>query len=91
MPPAVEPGEPPINIKTIIMTRPTPVTAAMSAVLKPAVRGVTAWNSERQRRCFSGYAAKSFSKKNRVGNRISHAVVTIITLLCILYLLKWIP
>lgn len=42
MPPAVEPGEPPISIRIIITDCPVSLMAVRSAVLKPAVLGVTA-------------------------------------------------
>ena len=41
IPPAVEPGEPPIIISTNIINRPLSVNAARSTVLKPAVLGAT--------------------------------------------------
>lgn len=42
IPPAVEPGEPPTSIKTITIPSPSFVIMVRSAVLKPAVLGVTA-------------------------------------------------
>ena len=42
IPPAVEPGEPPISIRKIMMALEDSVIAVKSAVLKPAVLGVTA-------------------------------------------------
>ena len=42
IPPAVDPGDPPISIRKMISMRPTPVNAERSEVLKPAVLGVTA-------------------------------------------------
>ena len=41
IPPAVEPGEPPISIRMTIMAVPDSSIAARSVVLKPAVRVVT--------------------------------------------------
>ncbi|CAN4047882.1 RNA polymerase sigma factor sigV, partial [Dysosmobacter welbionis] len=41
MPPAVEPGEPPMSISMVIIVCPLSLIAVKSAVLKPAVRGVT--------------------------------------------------
>ena len=46
IPPAVEPGLPPISIKTIVNIEVPCVILAQSTVLKPAVLGVTAWNSD---------------------------------------------
>ena len=44
MPPAVEPGEPPMSIRRIIMPCDAPDIADRFTVLKPAVLGVTDWN-----------------------------------------------
>ena len=41
MPPAVEPGEPPTSMQTIIIAWPGSLTRPRSTVLKPAVRSVT--------------------------------------------------
>ena len=46
IPPAVDPGEPPMSIKTIMSIWPASVIFVRSAVLKPAVLGVTDWNRE---------------------------------------------
>ena len=43
IPPAVEPEEPPMNIKSIEAALLIPVIAPKSMVLKPAVRKVTDW------------------------------------------------
>ena len=51
IPPAVEPGLPPINMSTAVKNLLPSVSAAVSTVLKPAVLGVTALN--RQARNFS--------------------------------------
>ena len=48
IPPAVEPGEPPISIRMIISISPVSVSRVRSAVLNPAVLGVTDWNREVQ-------------------------------------------
>ena len=42
MPPAVDPGDPPISISTISSIDPAPDSEEKDAVLKPAVRGVIA-------------------------------------------------
>ena len=44
MPPAVDPGEPPMSIRRIITPSDAPDMAGRSTVLKPAVLGVTDWN-----------------------------------------------
>ena len=49
-PPAVEPGEPPTSIKNIVISWLVGVISPRSTVLKPAVRGVTVWNSAAQNR-----------------------------------------
>ena len=41
IPPAVEPGEPPTSMSRVIIALEEPVIAERSAVLKPAVLGVT--------------------------------------------------
>ena len=46
MPPPVPPGEAPMNIRTISSANDGVVIAPMLMVLKPAVRGVTAWKYE---------------------------------------------
>ncbi len=46
IPPPVEPGEAPMNMRTIIMRIVALVSWPMSTVLKPAVRGVTDWKSD---------------------------------------------
>ena len=42
MPPAVEPGAPPISIRMTVTACPVPLIWVRSVVLKPAVLGVTA-------------------------------------------------
>ena len=51
MPPAVEPEEPPINMKTIKMSSVGSATAPKSTVLNPAVRVVIDWKREVKMRC----------------------------------------
>lgn len=46
IPPAVEPGEPPVIINIIIIKTPASLSAVKSTVLKPAVLGVTDWKKE---------------------------------------------
>ena len=45
-PPAVEPGEPPMNIKSIIKSIEGPVNCAILQELNPAVLAVTDWNTD---------------------------------------------
>ena len=59
MPPAVEPGEPPNSIRTTINACDVLPIAARSAVLKPAVRGVTDWNIDNKMRCRAEPAVNS--------------------------------
>ena len=63
IPPAVEPGEPPINIRMIRSMRPAPLKDVRSDVLKPAVLGVTDWN--RERHILSFKVNPEYSNKNR--------------------------
>ena len=44
IPPAVDPGEPPISINTTVNSTVGSANFVKSTVLKPAVRGETAWN-----------------------------------------------
>ncbi len=46
IPPAVDPDDPPMNIKNTISIKVGVASSAMLTELKPAVRGVTDWNSE---------------------------------------------
>ena len=46
IPPAIDPGEPPINIKNIIIKRVLPLNAPISILLKPAVLHEIEWNSD---------------------------------------------
>jgi hypothetical protein len=46
MPPPVEPGEAPMNIRTIRSKRVALVRSPISTVLNPQVLGVTDWNNE---------------------------------------------
>ncbi len=45
-PPAIEPGDPPVNIRKIIMKSVLSLSAPTSTVLNPAVRQVTDWKKE---------------------------------------------
>ena len=83
MPPAVEPGAPPMSMRKIITARDTSLMAARSVVLKPAVRGVADWKIEARRRSCGGRAEYSVKKKSTAGKRSSAADVARITLLCI--------
>ena len=65
------------------IVRPAALRELRSAVLKPAVLGVTAWKSERQMRFPSGYAVYSPKNRNSAGITINSAVALKITLLCI--------
>jgi len=46
MPPAVDPGEPPVIIRIIIINTPASLSMVKSTVLNPAVLGVTDWKKE---------------------------------------------
>ena len=83
IPPAVEPGEPPMSMSRIMTAWDTPPMAARSAVLNPAVRGVTDWKKESHSRSPTGSPVNSKKKNHTAGSRITRAVVTKITWLCI--------
>ena len=83
IPPAVEPGDPPIIIRKIITACDAPVISERITVLKPAVLGVTDWKKEASTRFPMGSEEKSTKKKNMAGRTRRNAVVTRITLLCI--------
>ena len=83
IPPAVEPGEPPISIKRIMMPCDELDIADKFTVLKPAVLVVTDWKRAACRRASIGRAAKSAKKKKIAGKIIRSKVVMRITLLCI--------
>ena len=85
IPPAVDPGEPPMSINIIVIAVPASLNCVKSAVLNPAVLGVTDWNRELQMRSPIGLSPNSNKKKYRAGSEINIAVVIRITLLCILY------
>ena len=46
IPPAVDPGDAPMNIRIMIKKRPLSVSAARSIVLNPAVLALTDWNED---------------------------------------------
>ena len=46
IPPAVEPEEPPMNMRNTISNKVGVASSAMFTELNPAVRGVTDWNKE---------------------------------------------
>ena len=54
IPPAVDPGDPPISMRTTMITMPDSVSRVKSAVLNPAVLAVADWNSAAQNRCPAG-------------------------------------
>ena len=76
MPPPVDPGEAPMNIKIIITSNPAFVIAPISMVEKPAVRVVMLWNSAAKK------LIGSVSQSSSAPPRISTAVVVSTTLLC---------
>ena len=63
IPPAVDPGDPPISINIVVIAIPTSVMDNWSTVLNPAVLGVTDWNMELQNRSASGASVNSKKKK----------------------------
>ena len=89
MPPAVEPGAPPISISTIITALEAPCMPAKSAVLKPAVLGVTVWKREHRSLSLSGISANSKAKKYAAGSTSKNIDAIRTILLCRRYFLKW--
>ena len=85
IPPAVEPGEPPISIRMIISRSPVSLISVRSTVLNPAVLGVTDWNREDRNLFPRGRSANSQKKKYMAGNVRRTAVTVRITLLCMVY------
>ena len=82
MPPAVDPGEPPISIQRIISAWPDPLIRVRSTVLNPAVRRVTDWNSAGKIRSAGGRSGISKKKNHRAGSRIRRDEARITVLLC---------
>ena len=83
-PPPVEPGEAPMNIRVIIIRRVSLESIPMSTVLKPAVRGVIAWNRDASTRFCHGRSFKirlcSNTKNSTAPPAINTAVATRTTL-----------
>lgn len=81
IPPPVEPGEAPMNIRKIIIVRVTVEREDMDIVLKPAVLGVTAWNRDAQNFAERGYFsnAPSNSKKKMARNPTMIKIREVIT------------
>lgn len=75
IPPAVELGEPPINISRIITACEESVMDEISAVLNPAVLGVTDWKRESISLFPNGNSLKLQRKKSTAGRIIKRAVV----------------
>ena len=84
IPPAVEPGEPPINIRMIIRYKPVSLIKVRFIVLKPAVLGVTDWNKDAKIRSPIGKSVNSKKKKYIAGKTIIIAVTINTTLLWVL-------
>ena len=81
IPPAVDPGHPPISISTIIISVPDSDICERSCELKPAVLAVTDWNAELSVRSFRPRPEYSQKKKYTAGMNISSREVVITTLL----------
>ena len=69
IPPAVEPGEPPINIKIVIIDCPVSLMEVRSAVLNPAVLGVTAWKKDSSTLSPTGASAIQKRKSTESGGK----------------------
>ena len=83
IPPAVEPGEPPISINNIITAFEGSLIFEMSMVLNPAVLVVTDWNAAASKRFPVDKFFRSQVKKKTTGNKIKHAVAFKIQFVCI--------
>ena len=66
IPPAVEPGEPPISINNIITAFEASLIFEISIVLNPAVLVVTDWNAAANKRFPADRFFKSQMKKKRL-------------------------
>ena len=66
MPPAVEPGEPPMNIRVMVIARDGSLKPPMGTALKPAVRELTEW-----KRAPRSWEKVMTVKENRVKKRAS--------------------
>ena len=65
MPPAVDPGLPPMNIRSTVSILELVVSPAVSMVLKPAVRAVTELKAEVSTVSFTDIPAIRLSFSNR--------------------------
>ena len=63
IPPAVDPGDPPISISMIVRISPAPLSVFWSAVLNPAVLVVTDWNRDYRILSLRGRPMNSAQKK----------------------------
>ena len=88
IPPAVEPEEPPMNIKRIVMAMVLPRSDVSGSVLNPAVRGLTARNSEVSTRSPPQGTLFSEHKIIRKGTTMRIAVVVKTNFVCREYFLK---
>ena len=85
IPPAVDPGDPPISIHRIISAWLSPLTPFSSIVLNPAVRSVTDWNRDGRIRLSIGSCSISVSKNQTKGIRIIAPDAARAILLCSRY------
>ncbi len=65
MPPPVEPGDAPINIRSVSTTTEGTERPPMGRVLNPAVLAVTDWNTEPHRRCGHDIAVMTLFFSNK--------------------------
>lgn len=75
IPPAVDPGAPPISIRMIMIILPLSLKLTRLWVLNPAVLVVMDWKKEENNRSRIGNAWNSTVKKKTAGTRISRIVI----------------
>ena len=88
IPPAVDPGDPPISISTVVIPFEGPERSVRSVVLKPAVLGVTAWKKEHKSLSPNGMPLRSTKKSHIAGKIMSMPDTVSAVLLCMLYFEK---
>ena len=93
-PPAVELGDPPMNINTMIMMIEAKAILFTSSTIKPDVRHVTIWNMEvkilsKRVVCEPNVRLRSMKKKRMEPMAIIQKVVISTTLVCGIRLFQW--
>ncbi|MPN60116.1 hypothetical protein SDC9_207841 [bioreactor metagenome] len=81
IPPPVDPGEAPMNIRPIINSSPAWLNDPISTVLKPAVRAVALWKKDDRRSNRSSRAKKRVPPANSTRFMVSTILVCMLSLL----------